>query len=802
MEDLKAQIIEILKKRRGAPIKIDALLKELGLPPTDRKHLRRYLRTLVQDGVLAALRGQSYTLPQDASTIIGILRTSNKGFGFVIPVAEEAADESDDEEDEADFPPPPRPPEVYVPRKRMSDAMNGDKVSVRIVGRTDRSPEGQVLEVLERGSHEIVGTFYATKRGGNVIPRDEKFTRSIVTPRPHPDLGVQDGMYVVATIVEWTPPSQPLIGRVREALGDSDSPGIDITVVIRDAGVDPEFPAAVLEEAKAATGKLTAKQAAQRTDMRDLVTFTMDGATAKDFDDALSIGLTDEGLWRLGVHIADVSHFVREGGALDEEALDRATSIYPIDRVVPMLPEHLSNDLCSLRPNEDRLAMSCLMDIDERGRVHDYSIHESIIRSSHRLIYEEVQAVMDGTASPEQLKALGPIRPQLEMLYELRVVLTNMRMRRGALDLDIPETTIEFDPKGAVSAIVKRSRLESHRVVEECMLIANEVVATHLFNLRVPSVYRVHEPPDLAKLRRLEPVLAHLGFRFPARHDINQEAIQTMLDKTSESDVGAIARRLVLRSMMQARYTDENLGHYGLGSTCYTHFTSPIRRYPDLLVHRILHDCIHAGAPMEGRYIPPVDPNSKDERKGRKAGPAKTAPPPLPPMRMEYLRNNLPGWTRHCSERERRAQNIEYDAIKIKSLEFMRTKLGEEFDGMITAVLNWGFFVELNDPPVEGLVHVRKLDDDFYEFDEERQILIGRQSGNAFKLGDKVKVMVENVNMLSLELDYALISKASGKAGPDKKRDLHRARTTAATRHNERRPSTGGFQKRGGRKRR
>ena len=801
MEDMKARIIEILKKRRGAPIKIDALLKELGLPPTDRKALRRYLRVLVQDGVLAGLRGQSYTMPSDASTIVGILRTSNKGFGFVIPVVEEDVDESQDYEDEEEFPAAPRPPEIYVPRKRMSDAMNGDKVVVRIVGRTDRSPEGQVLEVLERGSHEIVGTYYATKRGGNVIPRDEKFTRSVVTPRPHPDLGVQDGMYVVATIVEWTPPSQPLLGKVREVLGDSDSPGIDITVVIRDAGVDPEFSAAALEEAQAATGELTAEESAQRTDMRDLVTFTMDGATAKDFDDALSISRTDEGLWRLGVHIADVSHFVREGGALNEEALDRATSIYPIDRVVPMLPEHLSNDLCSLRPNEDRLAMSCMMDIDERGRVHDYSIHQSIIRSSHRLIYEEVQTLMDGQASPELIRSLGAIRPQLEMLYELREVLTNMRMRRGALDLDIPETTIEFDAQGAVEAIVKRARLESHRVVEECMLIANEVVATHLFNLSVPSVYRVHEPPDMAKLRRLEPVLAHLGFRFPAKHDLNQEAIQTMLDKTSESEVGFIARRLILRSMMQARYTDENLGHYGLGSTCYTHFTSPIRRYPDLLVHRILHACMDAGAPMDGRYAPPSDPNAR-EKKGRKAPPSTVAPPPLPPMQMEKLRQHLPGWTRHCSERERRAQNIEYDAIKIKSLEFMRTKLGEEYDGLITAVLNWGFFVELIDPPVEGLVHVRKLDDDFYEFDEERQMLTGRQSGNTFKLGDKVKVMVENVNMLSLELDYALISKVSGKAGPDKKRDLHRTRTAAATRHKERRPTTGGFQKRGGRKRR
>ena len=788
MDDIKEAIIEVLRKRRGVPIKADALLKILGLPPTDRKRLRRVLRDLAADGVLAGLRGQSFTLPRDATTVTGILRTSNKGFGFVAP------DPDLVEDDEA--PAPGRPTEIFVPRKRMGDAMNGDRVVVRVVGQTARSPEGQVLEVLERGTREIVGTFYFTKRGGSVIPRDEKFTRTLVTPRPAPDMGVEDGVYVVASIVDWTPGSQPLIGKVTEVLGDADSPGIDITIIVRDSGVEPDFPAEVLRETDALPAMLAPEEIARRTDFRGITTFTMDGATAKDFDDALSIRRTGDGQYELGVHIADVTHYVREGTPLDAEALDRATSIYPIDRVVPMLPERLSNDLCSLRPDEDRPAMSCVMRIDEHGRVHDYAIHESVIRSRHRLVYEEVQDLVDGRAAPDLLRALGGIRDDLDLLYELRPILTRMRTRRGALDLDIPETVIEFGDDGRVSGIVRRARLESHRVVEECMLIANEVVAAHMFNLHMPSVYRVHEPPDTARLRQLQPVLAHMGFRFPARADITPDAIQAMLDKAAESEIGFIARRLILRSMMQARYTDENLGHYGLASACYTHFTSPIRRYPDLLVHRLLRECARAGAPMAGRYSPPGAREPEQGMAGRARVPL-MAPPPVEEKRVTQLRHLLPAWTRHCSERERRAQDIENDATKIKALEFMRGKLGEEYDGYVTSVLNWGFFVELTDPPVEGLVHVRRLEDDFYEFDEERHILVGKQTGNTFKMGDKVRVCVENVNVLSMELDYTLIEKHGAAAGAGRRRELHQKRQAKTARHDARRPGTGGFQKRG-----
>ncbi len=785
MDELKEAILRILEERRGRPIKPDDMLKALGLPPTDRKRLRRLLRELSSDGVLARLRGQNFTLPRDATTIVGFLRTSAKGFGFLVPEEEfigggEARD-------------------IFIPRKRMGDAMNGDKVAVRVVAETGRNPEGQMLEVLERGTREIVGTFYHTKRGGNVLPRDERFNRSIVTPRPDPAMGVEDGSFVIAEITEWTPSSQPLLGRVTEVLGEPGTPGIDITMIVRDAGVTPEFPEAVLREAETLPAAIPADEIARRADFRDVVTFTMDGATAKDFDDALSIEKLDDGFWRLGVHIADVSHYVREGTPLDGEAFDRATSIYPVDRVVPMLPERLSNDLCSLRPGEDRLTMSCLMDVDERGRVHDYRICEGVIRSAYRLVYEDVQDFVDGHAPVEMLRALGPIRDHLDHLYELRRVLTAMRLRRGALDLDMPETQVQFHEDGTVSAIVRRSRRESHRVIEDCMLLANEVVASHLFNLHVPSVYRVHEPPDMNKLRQLQPVLGHMGYRFPAKHDLTPGAIQAVLDKTTESESGFIARRLVLRAMMQAHYDDENLGHYGLGSTCYTHFTSPIRRYPDLLVHRFLREAIRAGAPMAGRYAPPGAPEPEQGMASRPRI-SLLAPPPLPTERVEHLRRVLPSWTRHCSERERRAQEIELDAVKAKSLEYMRDHLGEEYEGLITSVLTWGFFVELLEVPVDGLVHVRNLRDDYYEFDEERQILVGRTNGSTFKLADRVRIVVEHVNLLAMEMDFALVEKKAGRESAEQRAARHQERQARDRRHQERRPRTGGFQRRGGKR--
>lgn len=785
MDELRPRILALLKERQKRPVKLGEMIGLFGLSPADRKELRRLLRSMVADGEIVRARGHQYLMAGSRREVSGILRVSPKGFGFVIPDDQFiAGDEQND---------------VFVPRKRMGDAMHQDRVMVRIVSQGTKNREGEVIEILERGTRELVGTFYYTKRGGQVIPRDERFNRSLVTALPDAGLNVENGSYVVAEITNWTPSSQPLIGVVREVLGDPDTPGIDITMIVRDAGVEPEFPSHVLRSAEAIPSAIEAREVARRRDFRQLTTFTMDGARAKDFDDALSIEPTERGRWRLGVHIADVAHYVTEDSPIDREAFERATSIYPVDRVVPMLPEKLSNDLCSLRPHEDRLTMSVLMDIDGDGRVKHYEIHEGVIRSSHRLIYEEVQDFLDGTADVELIRAIGDIRPQLEMLQELRLVLTEMRVRRGALDLDIPETEIAFAEDGTVESLVRRPRKETHRIVEECMLIANEVVASHLFNLHVPAVYRVHEDPDLEKLRSLQPVLAHLGVRFPAKHDLTAEAIQGALAMSEKSETGSIARRLILRSMMRAHYSDENLGHFGLASTCYTHYTSPIRRYPDLIVHRLLKECAAAGARMGGRYNPPGDipPEQGDLGDDRIR---LTAPSPLPPQRHEFLRQRLDFYSRHCSERERRAEDIERQALKVKTLEFMRAYIGEEFDGRITSVLTWGLFVELEMLPVDGLVHVRKLTDDFYEYDEERMTLTGRQNGRTLKIGDPVRILVENVNVAALEMDFLLVGGGEAEDKARVRKERHADKTQRLARHAARQPSRGGFQARGGRR--
>jgi len=507
------------------------------------------------------------------------------------------------------------------------------------------------------------------------------------------------------------------------------------------------FPEEVEGETERFAAPASAAELARRRDLRGLRIVTIDPATAKDFDDALSIerigggrahGKSAAARWRLKVHIADVSYFIREGGEIDREAFERGTSIYPVDRVVPMLPERLSSDLCSLRPGEDRLAMTVEAEIDERGSVVRSNAYRSIIHSRHRLTYEEVQAVFDGS-DPQTTARLADIAETLRELRDLARVLRARRIERGALDLDIPEVRVVFDGRGAPCDVRHAARLESHQVVEECMLLANEVVARRLTAAGRPMIYRVHEPAPAAQLERLEPMLKCFGIRANlSRGALAQAEIQSALEQAERLPAGHILRRLILRAMARAHYSPRNAGHFGLASACYCHFTSPIRRYPDLTVHRAL-----------GRMIDQPEPPGDAES--------------------EALLDDLETIARQSSDLERRAQQIEWDTTELKALEFMEEHLGGEFDGYVCGVQPYGLYVELDPYPVEGLIPLRGLPDDYYEIDELGTRLSGRRAGRQFRLASRVRVRIERIDLVALQMDLSLADDG-GETGQENKK--------------------------------
>jgi len=755
-EQLKSRIREVLDKHKGNAVHIAQLLDALGLPHTERKRIRRILKEMTEEGTTVKMRGMAIAIPSNKTEVVGNLRTSGKGFGFLKVDTDDVA--------------AGKPVTVFIPRKYMMDAMNGDRVRARLLGETRKLTEGQILEVLERSACTVVGTYAHIKRGGYVTPCDERIIRNIVTPRPAPEMSLNNGDFVLVRIDDWTSSSEDMRGTILKRIGAPGDCGIDISVAVLSHGVETEFSPQAIQEAEALDATLSENELSRRLDLRELTTFTIDGAGAKDFDDAISISRECDRQWLLGVHIADVSHYVQPGTGLDADASDRSTSIYPIDRVIPMLPHKLSDNICSLRPGEDRFVVSVFMHIDENGMVHEYSIHNAVIRSSYRLIYEDVQAIMDHTASPELIRSIGSLRDRFDELYALRKVLTEMRVKRGALDLDMPEPVIQLDTNGNPVELRLSERLESHRVIEECMLIANEVVATHLWNHHLPCVYRVHEPPDQEKIHSMLPVLSYLGLKFPSRAEIDSKSIQSAINTTAHLPHGFIARRLLLRAMMQARYSIENLEHFGLASKCYCHFTSPIRRYSDLLVHRILKDSIAKGIPSKGFYSPPgaLPP---EHGIARPNATSKAATSTLPPNYCTIPEHELSRLADHCSEREQRAEQVERDAAQIKTVEYMKRHVGETFDGVISTVLPQGFFVQLNDLPVEGFVAIRNLLDDFYEFNDEKMSYRGKTTGTIIKLADAVTISVLHANTDKMELDFALREHiASEKETPEERK--------------------------------
>ena len=627
-----------------------------------------------------------------------------------------------------------------MPARETGTALHGDRVQVEITRtRSGRGPRGRIVRVLKHANKHMIGRLLYMGKGVTIFPKNQKINRFVEIHRKLDPSEYPDGAWVEVEIRRWSDhPDQPLVGRVTEVLGEEGDPGLPVLLLIRERGVRPEFPPEVIEQAERLRSQQGGKALARgRTDLRDRRIFTVDPATAKDFDDAIHLEALPNGDWRVGVHIADVSHYVKPETELDREALERALSIYPIDRVVPMLPEPLSNDLCSLRPGVDRATLSVFFTIGPEGRLSDIRLCESVIHSVRRFAYEEVQGLFDqvderagGEPAPGRADRPRPVIPEAlhEDLMQLRRaarVLRQARRARGMLDLELPEPEVLFDAQGQVRDLTRREHFEAHKLIEEMMIAANEAVARHLARHEMPLLYRVHAEPDEMKVKAAEPVMARLGIKLPESSRLPREVLQKAIDAARKHPASTVIQRWMLRAMMRAKYQPENIGHYGLASDCYCHFTSPIRRYPDLVVHRAVRALLR-GARPGGEEV-------------------------------ERFAQPLEDWGRHTSEREERAQHIEWDAEELLALQFMRRYLGDVFEGFIAGVSPMGFFVELKQYPVEGLVRIGQLDDDYYDLDEEYQIWRGRSSGRTWTIGDAVTVMVERIDALAGQMDLLLL---------------------------------------------
>lgn len=661
-------------------------------------------------------------------SVSGIFQASMRGGGYVVP-------------DTAGT------PDIRIAPTSAGTALHGDHVQVSIMRtKPGQTPKGQIVRILRHANHHILGRLSRAGRYCVVHPKNQKIGRRVEIHRQFSQEEVPDGSWVIVEIRQWASgPEDPLIGKLVDVLGTDADRGLPILLLIREGGVTPGFSPEIEAEAEALRDRpITHKDLHGRRDLRHQRVFTVDPATAKDFDDAVSLVQAGEEGWRIGVHIADVAHYVLPGSKLDEEAYERATSIYPVDRVIPMLPEALSNQLCSLRQAEDRLTMSVDFTVSTAGEVSQTELYASVIHSVRRFAYEEVQGIFDQADEALGLPPSTPRtphpRPKIpeplhDDLMEIRKAaraLAAARQRRGSLDLDLPEPEILFDSEGRVSDLRRAERFESNRLIEELMIAANEAVARELERRGLPTLFRVHADPDEAKLHKIAPALIRLGIPVPIKGGISRAQLQQALHAAREHPAGAVVQRWVLRSMMRAKYQPENIGHFGLASASYLHFTSPIRRYPDIIAHRSVKALL-AGAG-------PDDPE------------------------MARAQANLPLWGQHTSQREERSQRIEWNAEAILGLEFMRRYLGDLFEGFISGVSPMGFYVELKDYPVEGLVRISQLDDDFYDLDDEYSIWRGRSSGRTFALGDPVTVLIERIDVLAGQMDLLMVRKSSPEA--------------------------------------
>ena len=695
----KKVILDFISDDLYVPMKIKEIAIVLQIPREQRDELKEVLDALVEEGKLSLSKRGKYSKGH-AVHLNGTFQANARGFGFVTP--------EDGSED------------VFIPEDNISGAFQGDEVEYIITAApSGRRKEGKIVRILSHSVVHVVGLYEKSKSFGFVRPDNQRYLKDIYIPSGK-ERGAMTGHKVVVELTSYGGEHMKPEGKVVEIIGHVNDPGTDILSVVMDSGIPTEFPEKVLNQAVRVGKPVSEADCAGRKDLRDWLMVTIDGEDAKDLDDAVSLK-EEEGRYVLGVHIADVTNYVQENSALDREAFERGTSVYLADRVIPMLPHRLSNGICSLNAGEDRLALSCIMTFDPSGDMIDHEIAETVINVNRRMSYNGVAAILAGdTQDLEDEKIISMI----QSMKKLSDILRERRGRRGSIDFDFPETKVILDEEGRPVDIKPYERNDATKIIEDFMLMANETVAEEYYWRELPFLYRTHEVPDEEKIRQLSTFINNFGYHIHVRNEVRPKEIQKLLERVDGTPEEALISRLALRSMKQARYTTENTGHFGLAAKYYTHFTSPIRRYPDLQIHRII----------------------KENLRGR-----------LNEDRIAHYEEILPKVAAQCSDRERRAEEAEREVVRMKKAEYMYSHIGEEYDGVISGVTKWGVYVELPNT-VEGLVHVADMRDDHYEFSEQTYELTGQHTGKSYKLGQSVRVCVTDADKLQRTVNFEIIS--------------------------------------------
>lgn len=698
MQNRKEMLRKLFNDGKLKPMGFKELAGFIGVPKDERNELNMVLDALISEGLIIRDASGKYGL-SSARTLEGTFSSTDRGFGFVI-IDKESED-------------------IFIPERKTMDAMQGDRVSVRLTAEGDATHrrEGEIIAILERGIKQLVGVVDKNKNTCFVIPDNRKINFDVFV-RNEDSMGCTSGMKVLCELTDYGDKNRNPEGKIIKVIGHIDDPGVDIMSVVLDMGIPYEFPDEVMDEVNNTIGNdPDPRDFEGRRDIRNIRTVTIDGEDAKDFDDAISIE-KEGGIYHLGVHIADVSHYVKEGSPLDKEALNRGTSCYLTDRVIPMLPHKLSNGICSLNEGCDRLTLSCFMDIDEKGRIISHSIEETVIRSDHRMTYTDVNAIITRT-NEETVKKYADFVDMFDLMLELSTIIRERRNERGSIDFDLPECKIELDKDGNVTNIKPYDRNAATKLIEDFMLAANETVAEDSFWMSLPFVYRVHEEPDEEKMQTLREFVKNFGHRFRVGNEIHSKDLQKLLIQIEGTEEEPLISRLTLRSMKQARYSTECIGHFGLASKYYCHFTSPIRRYPDLQIHRILKDYLH-GTVNE---------------------------------RAEHYNAFLDDVAARCSRTERRADEAERETDKMKKAEYMSGFIGEIFEGVISGITSWGIYVELPNT-CEGMIRFADIDNDYFEVSKDSFSAYSRRSGKQYRLGQTVKVEVIGADKQLRTVDF------------------------------------------------